>query len=236
MAMAFASFSDAQERHAASLRHDAAIASTALETGWGDMRSWLDQVTARVEQVETAAWTPAAAAQPVRAPPPPPGLPVLRAKDFDTVDRFNGVVAAYPDWADRMVAKLLRCLPDLEGLLGWAGQQATTITRADEELQGGAGVDAVRLSGEVFDVMTERTGPTLYDKRRNCGVGRGLEFWRVLRRDFCTSPPRRGWPSCAATRRRRPAPGWPTWARRWTSGSRWGVSCPTCPPNSGSSG
>ena len=42
MAMAFASFSDAQERHAASLRHDAAIASTALETGRGGMRSWLD--------------------------------------------------------------------------------------------------------------------------------------------------------------------------------------------------
>ena len=47
-------------------------------------------------------------------------------------------------------------------------------------------MDAVRLSGELFDVMTERPGPTLYDNRRNCGVGRGLEFWRVLRRDFGT--------------------------------------------------
>jgi hypothetical protein len=32
----------------------------------------------------------------------------------------------------------------------------------------------------------ERTGPRLFDKRRNAGQGRGLEFWRVLKRDFGT--------------------------------------------------
>eukprot|EP00974_Lingulodinium_polyedra_P082619 8000880-Lingulodinium_polyedra.AAC.1 len=33
----------------------------------------------------------------------------------------------------------------------------------------------------------ERTGSGLFDKRRDAGKGRGMECWRILKRDFGTS-------------------------------------------------
>ena len=46
------------------------------------------------------------------------------------------------------------------------------------------GADAAGSSHATYDVLMERTGARLYDKRRNAGVGWGLEFWRFLVRDF----------------------------------------------------
>jgi hypothetical protein len=39
----------------------------------------------------------------------------------------------------------------------------------------------------MYDILLERTGSQLYDKRRNAGAGMGFEFWRILKRDFGTS-------------------------------------------------
>ena len=41
----------------------------------------------------------------------------------------------------------------------------------------------------MFDVLMERIGPKIFDKRRNAGPGRGLEVWRILKYDFGTSSP-----------------------------------------------
>ena len=36
----------------------------------------------------------------------------------------------------------------------------------------------------MFDILLAKTTSALYDKRKNVGDGRGLEFWRVLKRDY----------------------------------------------------
>jgi hypothetical protein len=46
------------------------------------------------------------------------------------------------------------------------------------------GTTVPQLSNLLYDILMERTGPRLFDKRRNAGTGRGLEFWRILKRDF----------------------------------------------------
>jgi hypothetical protein len=69
-------------------------------------------------------------------------------------------------------------------VLLWAERQAEPITRDKESGASNSEVDVPSLSGAIYDVLLERTGPRLFDKRRNAGVGRGLEYWRVLKRDF----------------------------------------------------
>jgi hypothetical protein len=71
-------------------------------------------------------------------------------------------------------------------ILAWAERQEEPISLTTEQSAAEPSIDVVGISGAVFDVLMERTGPRLYDKRRNCGNGRGLEFWRVLKRDFGT--------------------------------------------------
>ncbi len=46
------------------------------------------------------------------------------------------------------------------------------------------GLNLTGLSNVLCAILMERTGSPLFDKRRNGGTGRGLEFWRILKHDF----------------------------------------------------
>ena len=46
------------------------------------------------------------------------------------------------------------------------------------------GFDLNEVSNCLSDILMAKTTSAFYDKRKNAGEGRGLEFWRVLRRDF----------------------------------------------------
>jgi hypothetical protein len=132
----------------------------------------------------------------------PPGMPApmggaqhfqlhgtegLKAKDFMSVQVFNGDLNTFADWADRMSSKLARGHPQLATMLSWAERREEPITLTHElEVAALEGIDVVGISGAIFDVMMERTGPRTYDKRSVAGKGRGLEFWRILKRDYGT--------------------------------------------------
>ena len=109
-----------------------------------------------------------------------------KSKDFAHITVFDGDLGRFPDWADRMSAKMSRALPRLASMLAWAERRTDTITEEVELEVAEAGLDVVGISGAIFDILMERTGPRLFDKRRNAGQGRGLEFWRALKRDFGT--------------------------------------------------
>jgi hypothetical protein len=95
-------------------------------------------------------------------------------------------VTKFPDWIDRMGSKLSRAHPSVEAMLTWAEQRPAQITLAEEQAAAAAspGTDVVGFSGAVYDVLMERTGAKLFDKRCNAGPRRGFEFWRILKRDF----------------------------------------------------
>jgi hypothetical protein len=141
-----------------------------------------------------APYTGAPTGAPPGMPAPPGGAQYfqlqgtegLKAKDFLSVQVFNGDVNSFADWADRMASKLARGHPQLASMLLWAERREEPITLVHEQEVSVQGVDVVGISGALFDVMMERTGPRIYDKRCNAGKGRGLEFWRILKRDFGT--------------------------------------------------
>ena len=110
----------------------------------------------------------------------------VKSKDFAHIVVFDGDLGRFPDWADRMSAKMSRAHPRLAAILAWAERQTEVITEDVELKSAEPGLDIVSISGAVFDILMERTGPRLFDKRRNAGHGRGLEFWRMLKRDFGT--------------------------------------------------
>ncbi len=114
------------------------------------------------------------------------GTEGLKAKDFLSVQVFNGDLNSFADWADRMSSKLARGHPKLASMLLWAERREEPITLLHEQEVSEPGVDVVGISGALFDVMMERTGARMYDKRCNAGKSRGLEFWRILKRDFGT--------------------------------------------------
>ncbi len=86
-----------------------------------------------------------------------------------------------------MTAKLNRAQPRMPLVLAWAEQQREPITEAVEIRVTEPGVDVQSISTALFDILMERTGPRMFDKRRNAGTGKGLEFWRISKHDFCTS-------------------------------------------------
>jgi hypothetical protein len=110
----------------------------------------------------------------------------LKTKDFNHITPFDGDLNKFPDWADRVSAKLERAHPRLAAVLIWAEGRMEPITEALEVQASEPDVDLVDLSRGIFDILMERTGSNLRDKRRNAGHGRGLEFWRILKRDFGT--------------------------------------------------
>lgn len=110
--------------------------------------------------------------------------PWIRTKDFIHIAVFDGELAKFPDWSDRILAKLSKAHPRMEEIMRWAECQTQPITRETEASVSTPDLDASSVSRAVFDVLLERTGPRLFDKRRNAGSGKGLELWRVLRRDF----------------------------------------------------
>ena len=112
------------------------------------------------------------------------GAEGLKTKDFAGIQTFDGDLNRFADWADRMSAKLSRAHPQLASMLAWAERQVDPISLTVEQEVTEPGADVVGISGAIFDVLMERTGPRLFDKRRNAGNGRGLEFWRILKRDF----------------------------------------------------
>jgi len=108
----------------------------------------------------------------------------LKSKDFAHIERFDGSLSLFPDWADRMAAKFRRAHPRLGPMLAWAEAYPDQITEAVEIEVREPGVNTVAISEALYDIIMERTGTTLFAKRRNAGEGRGLEFWRILKRDF----------------------------------------------------
>ena len=113
-----------------------------------------------------------------------PGLGGLKEKDLSSIDKFDGTMVRYADWADRMLAKLRRQCPGIADVLKWAEEQTEQITQDIEKSHAEFGIDLVDASGVLADLLMAKTTPALYDKRKNAGDGRGLEFWRVLKRDF----------------------------------------------------
>ncbi len=43
----------------------------------------------------------------------------LKAKDFADIPIFDGDLGRFPDWADRMGAKLVRAHPEMAAILEW---------------------------------------------------------------------------------------------------------------------
>ena len=115
-------------------------------------------------QVQYAAWPSMAAACLTGS--------AFRTKDFMHITPFDGELARFPDWVDRVTAKLSKAHPRVEEVLLWAERQAEPITRDKESGASNSEVDVPSLSGAIYDVLLERTGPRLFDKRRNAGVGR----------------------------------------------------------------
>lgn len=111
----------------------------------------------------------------------------LKSKDFTQIERYDGNFGTFPNWADRMESKLRRAHPRLGAMLRWAEGQTVPITEAMEDAADEPGLNTRNLSEGMYDILLERTGAQLYDKRRNAGAGRGFEFWRILKRDFGTS-------------------------------------------------
>lgn len=108
----------------------------------------------------------------------------FKTKDFAHIAVFNGDLGQFPDWADRMAAKLVRAHPRMANILEWAERQANVITESVELASSDAQLNIVYISNVLYDILMERTGQRLFDKRRNAGLGRGLEYWRILKRDF----------------------------------------------------
>jgi hypothetical protein len=125
----------------------------------------------------------ASAAQPIPWQPPAREPERPKPKDFLGVNPFNGAIEGFPDWADRMVAKFGNFPGEYSQLLEWSESQTDPITTQVEQ---NLSPSAEEASRRIYDILTERTGPQVFDKRRNAGLGRGLEFWRVLKRDFGT--------------------------------------------------
>ena len=73
----------------------------------------------------------------------------------------------------------------------------------------------------VFDTLMERTGPRIFDKRRNAGTGQGFEFWRISKRRPSTPSS----PSSRRTQRRKGASRFRSRAQRWTVGRLKEESC-----------
>ena len=110
---------------------------------------------------------------------------LMKTKDFNHITAFNAEPGHFPYWNECMVTKLSRALPEARDLLSWAEKFPDMIT---DEIEAGSratsGVEVVEFSKALSDILLERTGKKLFDKRQNCGPGHGLEFWRVLKRDF----------------------------------------------------
>ena len=105
----------------------------------------------------------------------------LKSKDFAHIDKFEGTFAHYPDWVERMEAKLRRAHPRMSEMLRWAEAQTEPITAQHEAAGSEQGVHVPTVSECLYDILLERTGQGRMDKRRNAGSGRGFELWRVLR-------------------------------------------------------
>ena len=99
----------------------------------------------------------------------------LRPKDFAHIVAFDGDLNRFPDWADRMMAKLVRAHPKVASILDWTEKQVTVITEQVEQAASDTSPNVTFISNAVYDILMERTGPRLFDKRRNAGTGRGLE-------------------------------------------------------------
>ncbi len=65
-----------------------------------------------------------------------------------------------------------------------ASWNGPVITEHVEHACSDAQVNVVYISSGLDDILTERTGPPLFDKRRKARLGRGLEYWRILKREF----------------------------------------------------
>ena len=113
-----------------------------------------------------------------------PDLELLREKDFSSIDKLDGTMGRFADWSDRMAAKMRRAHPRLDAALTWAEAQTEPITAEIERAVSDAEFNAEGASAAVFDILLAKTTSALYDKRKNVGDGRGLEFWRVLKRDY----------------------------------------------------
>ena len=102
----------------------------------------------------------------------------VKLKDFSSITPFDSDLAKFPDWSDRIAAKLIKVHPRMLELLEWAERQPVPLSEEIERANSSASVDIPQLSNFIYEVMMERTGPHLRDKRRNAGMGRGLEFCR----------------------------------------------------------
>ncbi len=83
-----------------------------------------------------------------------------------------------------MMAKFVRAHPKMDSILDWVEKQVTAITEQVEHAANDASLNVTFISNAVYDILMERTGPRLFDKRRNAGTSRGFEYWRILQRDF----------------------------------------------------
>ena len=109
----------------------------------------------------------------------------LKTKDFRDIQKFDGDLTSFADWIDRMSGKMFRAHPCMKVILEWAENHLEVITEPVEKHASATfHVDLVEISNAVFDVIMEKTGHRLYNKRTNAGRGRGLEFWRLLKRDY----------------------------------------------------
>ena len=109
---------------------------------------------------------------------------MFREKDFSGIDKFDGTMTKYADWSDRVGAKLRKAHPAIPRLLAWAEEHIGPVTLAKEEAMTSTDFNVVAASTEIFDILLAKTTRDLYEKRKVAGDGRGLEFWRVMRRDF----------------------------------------------------
>ena len=123
-----------------------------------------------------------------------------------------------------MTAKLSRAHPRMMEVLDWAESHNDPITENVEVAANEPGVNVPELSRALYDVLMERTGQKLYNKRHKAGQGRGFEFWRLLKRDFGRAQRTRSSPSCRCSSSPSAARPCRAWARRWTGGRHWAVS------------
>ena len=77
----------------------------------------------------------------------------VKSKDFAHIVVFDGDLGRFPDWADRMSAKMSRAHPRLTAILAWAERQTEVITEDVELKFAEPGLDIVSISGAVFDIL-----------------------------------------------------------------------------------
>ena len=174
----------------------------ALQGTINGARVEFQQIKAEMAGRGATSSTPTVAAAPMTAVAPttselrgPPGLGTSGAWKIDVKEASNitklGVdpVKRYPTWKSKLVDLVTDtgARKGVRELLEWAEAQEEPITEQREAMaqRGALEVPVVELSRLVHKGISTTIDDVIYNSwQKTAGEGRGLEFWRILKREY----------------------------------------------------